>query len=277
MRLVPVPFRIECDVVNEVAVESKQLRQARLLGRCLAGLLATNVLMVGIAFWTSWSQASMEAEGVAETRQPGPAPTVREANGVVATMAVPAKADSPPATQAVTNNPKMAAAGAQAPRATSSSSKPATAAGEKTLPTKPARSGMQTSIASPKPLLETASAAIALHASIPPTSKAQENSDQETHAQTKNITPSVVRLVNPIANGGDVHYVVNKVPFSLSPGEYHELSQTAECLVEFHRGGDFGNAEVQLQTGDYVFAIGETGWNLARGQMEPAATLRQAH
>jgi hypothetical protein len=230
--------------------------------------------MVGIAFWASRSQSAVEAGEIAETRQPALASTVPEANPAVKTTGVPAKTDSAPSTQTKTNTPKKVVAIASTQRVPLPPSAPILAAGEKDPLTKPAGRGLQAAIASLKPLLETASP---FNSPISPIPIASKESDQEIPAQAENIKPFVLRLANPIANGGDVYYAINKVSFSLSPGEYHSLPQTSACLVEFHRGGDFGNAKLQLQAGDYVFDVGETGWILTPGTIEPEAILRQAH
>src|SRR5204863_5485655 len=71
-------------------------------------------------------------------------------------------------------------------------------------------------------------------------------------APVEESKPAVLRLVNPSETDGVVYYAVDGESFSLSPGEYHELAPAAECLVEFHRGGDFGYAKLNLIAGDYL-------------------------
>ena len=254
--------------MNEQVIQSKQVSQARLLGKCLGGLLAINLLVVGFSFWTGTSRASVEAKGIAETSQPAPAPMIAEvAKSEIQKTAVPVKAAPPPSVQPHSPTKTVAATPqiASTPPATPPSppSTPTPAAGETTPKT--------------EPLVNTEIAVPAIEPPASPDPKIESVPTTVTPASPAPPQTDVIRLVNPGDTGGDVHYTVNRTAYTLSPGEYHEISTETEALVEFHRGGDFGYAKLPLQAGDYQFGVGDTGWNLAPAILDPAVTLRRAH
>jgi hypothetical protein len=255
---------IELVAVNEQVIQSKQVTQARLLGKCLGGLLAVNLLVVGFSFWTGMSRASVEAKGIVETSPPTPVPTIAEvAKTEIQKTPVPVTVTTPPSVQA--HSPAKAVAAtpqiASTPPATPPS--PSTAAGEAT--------------SKAKPLVKTEIVAPAIETPTSPEPKIENLPVSETPATPEPSQPAVIRLVNPGDTGGDVHYAVNRTAYTLSPGEYHEISTETEALVEFHRGGDFGYAKLPLQPADYRFGVGDTGWNLAPALLDPGVTLRRAH
>jgi hypothetical protein len=51
---------------------------------------------------------------------------------------------------------------------------------------------------------------------------------------------------------------------SLGPGETHNLGSGDSWLIQFHRGGDFGNAEYTIADGVHAFKAAELGWELQR-------------
>jgi len=212
-------------------IDPKQLSQARLLGRCLAGLLAINLLIVGLAFWMRPGAASAEAAVAGPIASPPQATRKPKKPTAVEKVApVQAKSANPP------------------PKAD-----PSKIAG---APPPPAEIRLQTAPSPESTKLE----------SLP-----------ETPVPIEEPKPAVLRLVNPSETGGVVYYAVDGQSFSLNSGEYHELAPAAECLVEFHRGGDFGYAKFNLTAGDYLFVVGKTGWSLAPGKMAPASMLIRAN
>ena len=222
-------------------IDRKELGQARLLGRCLAGMLAINLLIVSLAFGTRTRKASAEAAS-----QPArPSAPIASAPQVTPNPNEPTtvhKIDPPAPIQAKSANPPPKAA----PLKVASAPSPST----------PAEITEQT-VPSPEP------------------TKLQ--SPHEAPAPVEESKSAVLRLVNPSETDGVVYYAVDGESFSLSPGEYHELAPTAECVVEFHRGGDFGYAKLNLTAGDYLFAVGETGWSLSPGKISPASSLNRAN
>jgi hypothetical protein len=68
---------------------------------------------------------------------------------------------------------------------------------------------------------------------------------------------------NPRRSGGAVHYLVNGREHTLQPGESQQLPG-GQWLIEFHRGGDYGEAASTLAAGNYRFEITANGWDLRR-------------
>jgi hypothetical protein len=84
------------------------------------------------------------------------------------------------------------------------------------------------------------------------------------HGQAEAVlsNPHEVVLYNPTTSGGPVHFLAAGAAQTLQPGE--ERSWPAEELgvLRFHRGGQFGNARLELPPGVYEFHVGELGWNV---------------
>jgi len=76
------------------------------------------------------------------------------------------------------------------------------------------------------------------------------------------LPQNVLILVNPPNSGGVIHYALDDSVISLLPGEYQELDDVRERRIRFHKGNDFGEAELRLQRGTHLFAVGEMGWEL---------------
>jgi hypothetical protein len=74
--------------------------------------------------------------------------------------------------------------------------------------------------------------------------------------------PDEIVLYNPATSGGPVHFLAAGAAETLRPGE--ERSWPAEELgvLRFHRGGEFGNARLELPPGVYEFHVGERGWDV---------------
>lgn len=121
--------------------------------------------------------------------------------------------------------------------------------------------------------------------SVNPTSSVAANSNHETVAQPKASplepsdkenaldanpafnpsdaaeSPDVV-IVNPAESGGPVLYLLDGEVHRLEPGESQELTRGRDYTVEFHRGGEFGDAKRVLQAGTYRFGVNDDGWSL---------------
>jgi len=219
-----------------------ELGQARLLGRCLAGILAINLLIVGLAFWTPTGTASAEVAASQPT-----SPSAR----IASSPQVTPKLDNPTIIQTI--DPP-------APVPTKSANPPPKAA--------PPKIASEPSPSTPVEITEQ---------TVPSPEPPKLEAPPEAPVRVEEFQPAVLRLVNPSETGGVVYYAVDGESFSLNPGEYHELAPAVESLVEFHRGGEFGYAKLSLTTGDYLFVVGETGWGLATGKIAPASSLNRAH
>jgi hypothetical protein len=68
-------------------------------------------------------------------------------------------------------------------------------------------------------------------------------------------------IANPSGSGGPVQYLVNGDEHLLKPGETQELPK-GRWLIEFHRGGDFGDTAMTLSAGEYNFKVTRQGWDL---------------
>ena len=73
--------------------------------------------------------------------------------------------------------------------------------------------------------------------------------------------PAIVR--NPATSGGSIQFLIDGDLYQLAAGEELRLPGNARVLLEFHRGGDFGEEERQLSTpGVYLFEPTRKGWVL---------------
>jgi len=72
-----------------------------------------------------------------------------------------------------------------------------------------------------------------------------------------------LRIHNPKRNGGVVHYLVDGAAFSLSPGEWQDLSADAPVKIIYDGGGDFGERRLVVRSGLFVFDVSPRhGWRL---------------
>ena len=75
-------------------------------------------------------------------------------------------------------------------------------------------------------------------------------------------------LCNPFENHGPIRFLVNRRVFELYPGETHQFPASDSWHISFHRGGDFGNAELTVVTGTFRFVVTSDGWDLV-DQFQP--------
>jgi hypothetical protein len=73
-------------------------------------------------------------------------------------------------------------------------------------------------------------------------------------------------LLNPAVNGETISYVLANRQYTMKPGQSQRLDRT--YTIEFHRGGEFGNARYSLPTGTYEFTITDRGWELKKKTYE---------
>jgi hypothetical protein len=70
-------------------------------------------------------------------------------------------------------------------------------------------------------------------------------------------------IANPPTTGGTVHFIVEGRVYSLPAGTYRRFAGKDPKRVLFHRGDDESDAEHELSTGSFAFAVGSAGWELA--------------
>ena len=68
-------------------------------------------------------------------------------------------------------------------------------------------------------------------------------------------------MSNPAASGGAVQFVVNGEVLAAARREPH-LQRLGSLRVQFHRGGEFGYADLTMAAGAYAFKVTERGWDL---------------
>lgn len=75
--------------------------------------------------------------------------------------------------------------------------------------------------------------------------------------------PQGVTLVNPTQTRGTVHFLLNGQISSLTPGQSRKFEDGDAWAIEFHRGGEFGDAVFTLSQGVYSFKVTRNGWDLS--------------
>ncbi len=74
--------------------------------------------------------------------------------------------------------------------------------------------------------------------------------------------PAELVIQNPADNQGAVHFLFNGEVFSLEAGESRQLPHDGQRRIEYHRGGEFGVAQQELEVATYEFRVTDGGWNL---------------
>jgi hypothetical protein len=86
-------------------------------------------------------------------------------------------------------------------------------------------------------------------------------------AATQPVSPAddESRLVieNPLESGGMIRFLVDGNVASLRPGENLTL-RAGPTRIQFHRGDEFENVDVEVSFGAYQFRPTKTGWTLSR-------------
>jgi hypothetical protein len=82
-----------------------------------------------------------------------------------------------------------------------------------------------------------------------------------------NFSGNPIRIVNPASSRTTLSYTLNGVAYKIQPGESQDLREDRAWVIEFNRGGDFGQARYGLQTGMYSFSVTDHGWELYRGPL----------
>ena len=81
-----------------------------------------------------------------------------------------------------------------------------------------------------------------------------------------NPTPAAVavKIVNPSSNTNTLNYILNGKSYTIQPGQSQPLAAGQTWVVEFDRGGTFGNGRYTLSGGTYTFTPTAQGWELYR-------------
>lgn len=74
---------------------------------------------------------------------------------------------------------------------------------------------------------------------------------------------NVLTLANPGDTGIEVYYAVDGTILMLAPGQSKQFSGGQTRRIQFHRGGEFGEADYTLTSGAYEFRVSSTGWDLS--------------
>lgn len=77
-----------------------------------------------------------------------------------------------------------------------------------------------------------------------------------------------VYLVNPVGSGANVVYFVNGTRYEMKPGMSQKLPPGPNWIVNFDRGGSWGEAAYTVADGTYYFTPSESGWNLYRQRFD---------
>jgi hypothetical protein len=108
-----------------------------------------------------------------------------------------------------------------------------------------------------------------------------EQPPQPASPPTKQFTGEPIRIINSRTNDITLNYTINDNPYEIKPGESQTLEDNYTWVVEFDRGGDFGEARYTLEPGEYSFALSEHGWELyhkfptTNAATEPPAPVAQ--
>jgi hypothetical protein len=73
-----------------------------------------------------------------------------------------------------------------------------------------------------------------------------------------------IKIINPPANGVALNYALQGAPYTIAPGYSQDLVHDRSWVIEFSRGGNFGQARYGLEPGTYSFAHTDHGWDLYR-------------
>ncbi len=85
-----------------------------------------------------------------------------------------------------------------------------------------------------------------------------------------NSLDAPVELFNPSETGTVIRCLINGQLVELQPGQRQKLPAGGKWTVQFHRGGDFGRAEYEMNDGLHWFKRTSRGWELYRGDYRPS-------
>jgi hypothetical protein len=85
-----------------------------------------------------------------------------------------------------------------------------------------------------------------------------------------------IRIASPADAGAPLGYTLNEYSFEIKPGDHQDLTTDRTWVISFNRGGDFGDAEYTLDTGEYTFGPSDHGWELFHTSATDEATQSSA-
>ena len=88
-------------------------------------------------------------------------------------------------------------------------------------------------------------------------------------APTVKTPPRKLSIENPQQIGYPVAFLYGKEPVRLAPGEIFSRTfdgDSAAELIQFDRGGNFGEEKLQLDEGEFVFTVTRKGWKIVARQ-----------
>jgi hypothetical protein len=94
------------------------------------------------------------------------------------------------------------------------------------------------------------------------------------HPVTPFFSGLPIRITNPATNGVTLSYMLNGVTYSIAPGYSQDLTLDRSWVVNFSRGGNFGEARYGLEPGLYSFAPTDHGWELFHGAIAQPGVVR---
>jgi hypothetical protein len=90
-------------------------------------------------------------------------------------------------------------------------------------------------------------------------------------AEVPRVAVPVLIIRNPSDSSADVHFLIDGEADSLAPGQSQRYGDQLHWRMDFHRGGDWGDAHLELHPGTYEFRAGKRGWELKESPEQSSA------
>jgi len=71
-----------------------------------------------------------------------------------------------------------------------------------------------------------------------------------------------IKIVNPASNKATLNYTLDGHPYSIPPGSSQDLVLDHPWVIDFNRGGNFGEGRYSLESAQYTFTPTDRGWEL---------------
>ena len=96
--------------------------------------------------------------------------------------------------------------------------------------------------------------------------------DYLVKGETPPAASDSIRIASPDDAGAPLSYALNEYSFQINPGDHQDLTADRTWVISFNRGGNFGDAEYTLETGEYTFGPSDHGWDLFHTSAAERAT-----
>lgn len=96
----------------------------------------------------------------------------------------------------------------------------------------------------------------------PTTNKEPTQPSGSADAPPAKADPPALVLANSSESPVPFHFVLDDQVMTLAPGETLRLPVSGPRKLQFHRGGEFGEAERELESGEFEFRVTRQGWRL---------------